>query len=181
MTPYKGDGYEVIFWDESGASPASAVKTWNDYPASKDIILNSGAWSQKKWLVMGVAMDGGYAILWLGETDDPGNHIRVCESDSLIGLSPVRKSASSVTEPVNNSANGKEGPWSYVVISNLTNLQSAKQEVSKLRKQGFNQAGFLKGSAGYRIYIGKYNDEEKANEVKRKYASKFKGIWILKE
>ncbi|EGO65002.1 CAP domain-containing protein [Acetonema longum] len=69
---YLGNGFEIAFGTQGHqATPESALAAWLDSPGHKAVIMESGDWQDKHWPAMGVAVYGGYAVVWFGDTEDP--------------------------------------------------------------------------------------------------------------
>jgi len=64
---YPGNGYEIVHWKTSVATPQSALKSWKNSRAHRAVILNSGEWSDIQWKALGAACRGKYASAWFGE------------------------------------------------------------------------------------------------------------------
>lgn len=74
---YTGNGYE----NAAGADTAAvALAMWQQSSPHVDVILNRGIWATKTWHGMGVAMYGGYALLWFGDAIDPAGTMAPCTS-----------------------------------------------------------------------------------------------------
>ena len=72
---YTGNGYE----NAAGADTAAdALWMWQQSAPHLDVILNRGIWASKTWRGMGVAMYGGYALLWFGDANDSAGSMAPC-------------------------------------------------------------------------------------------------------
>ena len=69
-TSYPGNGYENAHWHSAQATPESALESWKTSPPHRQVILNQGPWNQD-WKALGVAIQGNFAVLWVGHEVDP--------------------------------------------------------------------------------------------------------------
>ncbi|MBN1339089.1 MAG: hypothetical protein JXA03_07190, partial [Bacteroidales bacterium] len=83
LTSYPGIAYEVVFWDNQGATASTAFEQWKTIPASKDMIISMKKWEGVEWNAMGVAIGENYAILWLGLEPDVIKETRICSSGKM--------------------------------------------------------------------------------------------------
>ena len=74
-TGYPGNGYENVFGGSGGyvATAEDALKSWTSDPPHNAVILNQGRWKKLSWQALGVGIYKGYAVMWVGEEEDPAN------------------------------------------------------------------------------------------------------------
>lgn len=69
-TSYQGKAYEMICGGDGQITAQAALRCWQNSPLNKDLLLNQGLWRNYKWQAIGISLDRGYAILWLGQEAD---------------------------------------------------------------------------------------------------------------
>lgn len=84
LTPYKGEAQEVIFWENTPNAAYSALEWWKSIDAANQLFTNQGAWTNKKWNALGVAVYQGYVSVWFGELADPVSELFVCNENRII-------------------------------------------------------------------------------------------------
>jgi uncharacterized protein YkwD len=85
LTPYQGDGYEIVaFWqsgmdsnEEIGAE--KAFDLWLKSDAHRNVIMNEKSFRNAEWRAVGVGIHGNYACVWFGMEEDPHKGINYCE------------------------------------------------------------------------------------------------------
>ncbi len=70
LTPYKADGFEVVYFDYQIPVPGNVLEKWKKNPTNNDMLLNMGQWSTESWKAIGVGIYGNYASVWLGKLPD---------------------------------------------------------------------------------------------------------------
>ncbi len=70
LTPYKGNGYEIIHYryppTAGVCTPKSSLMAWQNSAKHNEVILNRGIWSDAEWEAIGVGMYKGVACVWFG-------------------------------------------------------------------------------------------------------------------
>jgi hypothetical protein len=70
---YPGRGYENA-WGPTQVTPQKCINAWKNSEHHNDVMLNLGVWSGvsfNPWPAMGVAIEGDYCVLWMGDAEDP--------------------------------------------------------------------------------------------------------------
>jgi len=70
LTPYTGDGFEVVYFDYQIPVPENVLKKWKLNPTNNEMMLHTGQWAGEKWKAIGVGIYGNYASVWLGKLPD---------------------------------------------------------------------------------------------------------------
>jgi hypothetical protein len=70
LTTYKGDGYEMIYFDFSAPTPEAALLKWQKNSTNDNMLLNKGEFENVTWNAVGVGMYGHYAAVWFGKVED---------------------------------------------------------------------------------------------------------------
>jgi len=67
---YQGTGYEIAYSSSGQVTAEAALAGWQQSTPHRDVILEQGSWSGKKWPAMGVGLYQHYAVIWFSETAD---------------------------------------------------------------------------------------------------------------
>jgi hypothetical protein len=70
---YHGNGYENA-WGPTAVTPQKCLDAWIGSSHHNDVMLNQGSWQGRMfnpWPAMGVAIEGDYCVLWMGDATDP--------------------------------------------------------------------------------------------------------------
>lgn len=84
LTSYKGYGFEIAFgsadpeYTEYVATAEEALAAWQKSPGHNNVILNKEVWQRMKWQAIGIAVSGGYAVVWFGAERDEADVPKVC-------------------------------------------------------------------------------------------------------
>ncbi len=70
LTAYRGDGFEIAYYHSAGATATAALESWKNSPGHHNVILNRDMWQRVTWKVMGVGINGNYAVVWFGYEAD---------------------------------------------------------------------------------------------------------------
>lgn len=71
LTPYRGNGYEIVYMNSESATYQGAFASWKTSPAHAEVVLNQGAWARRDWKAVGVGIYGRFAAVWFGNERDP--------------------------------------------------------------------------------------------------------------
>jgi len=203
ITGYPGNGYELIYWGEESATPADAAELWQQLDASLDMILCKGKWKGYEWKAMGAGLEGGYAVLWLGDVSDKKMEVAgtksLVVSDQLVTKKPIATDTKDSgirnfkTEPVGSSkatATKKGSTVSvsensatkyYLIVASVKTSESANSELERFKSKGYPEAKILEANNVYRIGILTFDDKTKANQKSNELKKDFPGIWIYKK
>lgn len=69
LTNYKGNGYEIAYWNSAAATSENALIGWQESPSHNAVIINKGIWKQK-WNAIGIGIYKNYAVIWFGNEPD---------------------------------------------------------------------------------------------------------------
>jgi len=171
FTPYKGKGYEIIYWENSNAIPDSIIAIWKSIDYVKNYLLNTGKWQGKKWNSIGIGIYENYACAWFGELADPAGPVLSC------GNIPVHATADT-TKP-DKKEKVATGTY-YIIIKSNIPMETASKMIPKLISEGFPLAKVLEkdGKARISVYesLNKTETLVQLREIKKKY----KNAWLLK-
>jgi hypothetical protein len=71
LTPYKGKGYEIVYWENNPVTIDSIIPFWKSIGYFNSFLMNTGKWQGKNWNAIGIAICENYASAWFGEVQDP--------------------------------------------------------------------------------------------------------------
>lgn len=172
LTGYKSKAYEVVYSGGEEARAEDAFELWTDIALMNDYLLNRGKWT-KPWLAIGIGIYGEYACLWFGEGTDIAGTLSDCSSI------PVQKDSAMNLQEAWPNTNGNPNDY-YIIISSTSTLESAIQEVKKIKENGFAEAIYLKNESFYRIAVNKFKDEVSAYKELELVKKQFPDAWLLK-
>ena len=201
ITGYPGDGYELIYWGEDKAIPSEAADLWKQVEASSDMILSRAKWSGYQWKALGVGVKGGYAILWLGDTNDKNTEEKSDRKTPVVQQSNVKVPAAEKSPAQDNTrtkpaikqkeAAGSEkitqpvlsetGEMYFLIVSSIKTADGADTELKKVKSKGYPDAYILKGESVFRIAVASFDSAQKATAKKNELKEKFPGIWVLRK
>lgn len=172
LTGYKSKAYEVVYSGGEEAKAEDAFELWTDIAMMNDYLLNTGRWT-KPWLAVGIGIYGEYACLWFGEGPDIAGPLLDCSSiivqkDSLINQGEI---------PSNRTGGTNDF---YIITSSTSTLESAIQEVNKVKERGFPDAIYLSNENFYRIAVARFKDEASAYKKLEVVKKQFPDAWLLK-
>lgn len=172
ITNYPGLGYEIVYWENKEATANKAMNQWRETPASRSILTNFKEWENFRWNACGVAIKGGFAIVWLGEEFDTEPETRICGKEITIKNEPPAQEAQpQVVSEVTNRF--------YIIFGNFNNLEDAKKMIKGYVDAGFSKAKIIYKDNKYRISLSDYPTKELASDAKKELPAKFKDAWIM--
>lgn len=172
LTSYPGKGYEVIYWDSRGASPSKAFDQWKTVHAAKSMLINLREWEEVVWKAMGISIKGNFAILWLGEAEDPVNGTLICGTNDTI----VNKKANPAAE---GAILTKPTDRFHIIVRSFNAEADAQTALKELREDGNDEARLIANDNKYRISLMSFADRESAEEAKSRLENKYKDAWIM--
>ncbi|HNS18382.1 MAG TPA: CAP domain-containing protein [Bacteroidales bacterium] len=75
LTPYKGRGYEIAYWNDFWyENPddivVDALNAWKKSNGHLSVMINTDRWRELEWKAMGVSVYKGYVLVWFGEEEE---------------------------------------------------------------------------------------------------------------
>ncbi len=172
LTNYKGNGYELVYWENREASADKAFDQWRETNAARAMITNAKDWEIYNWNALGVSIDGGFASAWFGQDPDVEKETKICGSE----MSITNKSPSTNSEPLLvSSATGRF----YLIYGNFNTLEDAKAHLKKYQNEGFDKVKIVSKDSKFRISLSDYSTKELATKAKKELPVKYKDAWIL--
>jgi hypothetical protein len=172
LTNYPGNAYEVVYWESREANAEKAIDQWKETSAAQSVLTNFKDWEKYSWNAIGVGIEGGFAIIWLGEEPDPENEIKICGIETIIVNEPVIESAD---PQVVSAGTGRF----YLIFGNYSTLNEAKAQADKYVKEGFTKAKVISKDDKFRISLNDFSSKELATQGKKELPVKYKEAWIM--
>ena len=173
LTNYTGEGHELSFWDNKGATPDSIVRFFLDLAQSRELILNTGKWSYFSWKAVGVAIYKNYASIWFGESIDMENEPAMCGSGKTFESYSFR--AESRPDAVRNPT----GRY-YIIFGSFVRMEDAERAREQFRREGFPQARVIVNENTFRVSLSDHATMEEAQKNKASLGSKYREAWIAR-
>jgi len=79
LSEYKGDGFEISFWQSNGATANLAIEGWKKSVPHNNMMINRDIWKKLTWNACGVGLYGNYAVVWFGREKDPAGEAKKCQ------------------------------------------------------------------------------------------------------
>lgn len=173
LTAYNAAGFECTYVAFDGQADApEALKAWQNSPAHRNVLLNKNHWTEKEWQALGVGIYKQFAVIWLGNIKDPAGQ-------PLTNILPAQKTNThQLNKTIANIQTPKHRTF-YLIVGSFSEKNEATKCLNNLNNKGYNQAGIITGGNGYRVFLGKYNNKQEAQNAKNKHKAKHEDIWIL--
>jgi hypothetical protein len=173
LTGYPGKGYEVVYWESREASAEKAINQWKETLAAKSVLSNFREWENYNWGAMGVGIDGGFAIIWLGEEADIEKETMVCGGEAIINQPPAPVQVQG--PQIVSESTGRF----YLIFGNYATMNEAKSVAAKYFKEGFTKAKVITKDDKFRISLNDFPSKELAAQGKKELPPKYKDAWIM--
>lgn len=185
LTGYSGKGYELIYWDDETATPFDAFELWKQVEASREMILNKGKWESKSWKAMGVGIENGYAVIWLGDKTDKFFNISICGADTLVqsakpALSEPAINTRNAMEPASGKQPSVKEPY-FIIVASFAAESQATDRKAELVSQGYQDATIIQSNGRFRVSLGSYATEAKAKARMKDLRASFPDCWLYKQ
>lgn len=172
LTSYVYRGYELSYYEERIIQVDSLFALWKSTTEASEILLTKGAYRDKKWEAMGLAIGENYACVWFGQRADSKGKPPKC-ADLAASQQKVN-----TTNVINTAADNSKY---YLIYGSFSNRNDADEAVKRYRNNGFKQAMVLEKASKIRVAIGVYDNLKDAMAAKEKLAASFSDAWILKD
>lgn len=174
LTAYTGNGYELVYYDNTQQALENAWQAWIENPASKALILNTGQWVAFEWQAVGVGVFEGYVSLWLGTRSDPQLPL-LCSTDGLTKKAlPEHHQADNVGEQAQKQTRF------YLIIGSHDNLNAAQRHIKMLKKKGFDRARVLPCKKNFRVSLEDFLTSNEAGKARKSLVDQYPDLWVLK-
>ncbi|RLD36839.1 MAG: hypothetical protein DRI74_08235 [Bacteroidetes bacterium] len=171
---YSSEAYEITYWSNVENSPRQILSFWRENKISADLLINRGNWENKSWKAIGIGIEDGYAVVWLGEGIDYEVSTPVCGTSIQ-----VLNNASPEYKAKNTQKQSTENPVYYITIGSYKNRKDGVNAVRSYKEMGYPKAILVETANKFRVAIDYFTNKKEADRSLKKYAQKFKGAWIL--
>lgn len=172
ISNYPGKAWEITYWEDDIQDMSSVLNFWNEIPYSADMISNTGKWSSVEWKSIGVGIQDGYILLWLGKMDDVEAQTVICETGERINNSAVIMATAT-------DASSSTEKYYYIIIGSYNITTDAKSAVTSYKEMGYQNAEVLENGGRLRLSIDRFNSQEDADKALPSYREKFQGAWVF--
>jgi len=171
---YPTIAYEITYWSNVENSPRQILSFWRKNKVSSNMLLNQKKWGNISWKAIGVGIEDGYAVVWLGKAVDIEMETKVCGSSVKIlnDASPDYKASHA-------KLSGNKTPIFYITVGSYNNRKDAVSAVNSYKQMGYPKAVLVERDNKIRLAIDYFTDKKEADVALKKYAKKFKGSWVL--
>ncbi len=168
LTDYKGLGFELAYYDNTGSAGMNAYEAWIRHEKNRAFLLNEGTYLSFDWNAVGIKIFKGYVLLWFGTTVDVSAPIVVCGQAEPVGQDVVP------------AVESKENPvFYYVVVASYSSEKDALKDKLRWEKRFFEPLKVIQGRGRYRLAVGAYNDNEAAKKALRRIKKTVKDAWVI--
>ncbi len=171
LTSYPYRGYEMVVYFDDKISLDSLMKLWSDSKEMLDMLLTRGAYEQKKWICMGLAMNDHYASIWFGQRRDRASEPKLCETVDT----------TAVVQVAERKETDAQLPIYYVIFGSFDNIKDAREALKRIKKNGYDDAGILTKNNHFRIYLLQFSSLKEAMFAKQGLPYTYNEAWILKD
>jgi hypothetical protein len=183
LTDYKGNGQELILWENVEVSPLSALNQWRIFGPTNDLLLNRDRWKEKSWKAMGVAIFQGYVSVWFGEVVDQETTVKLCNGNKKLTSDWL------INEYLSESGNDADEETDveepqvtyYLIVGSFKEEALSQTEVKRLQSGGYADAKVVEKEGNYRISVYDFSDLTEAQKMRRQLDAVFKGVWIMEK
>lgn len=181
ITGYPGDGYELIYWGEDNATPAEAAALWKQVSASSDMILSQAKWSGYQWKAIGVGIKSGYAVLWLGDTDNTnGNGSSSVAQPAEQKTIPKPESVSKTQDPEKKTTKPEAVTKSLETQKKSTVPETPVKQKEVVPSQEIKEKPVTAIGSQFYLIVGSFKEIEAANsELKKVRLKGYPAAFIL--
>lgn len=172
---YPAEAYEITYWSNVEKMPRQILSFWREKKVSADMLLNRNEWKSSAWKAIGVGIEEGYAVVWLGKVVDYEVSTPVCGSQIKVlnDAAPDYKLAQATQVKNPNQS------IYYITIASFNDRKDAINAVKSYKEMGYPKTVLLEVENKIRVAVDYYTDKSEADNALKKYAQKFKGAWIL--
>lgn len=177
LTNYSGKAWEITYWDNTELDLNNVLDFWKGIEYTSSMLTNTGKWSDKVWKSIGVGIQDGYVLVWLGQNEDIEASTVICETGERILNKSIPNEL--VIPQANATNNAKTQYEFYIIIASFNNLSDADGAVKGYHQMGYPNAVIVEDQGRVRVAIDKLDTEGKAKAALADYRSKFQGAWIF--
>ncbi len=207
LTPYKGKGFEIVYWGSDAAVIDSIITFWKSMDYFNSFLMNTGKWQGTKWNAIGVGIHENYACAWFGELPDPDGEPFVCGQEPQKLLSQTKDKAERVEkkEPgkekdvdksatilspdkakatksrvINENSNAGKGNY-YIIVKSSAPEKELQLFLKDLRIKGYLTSRLIEKNGKQRVSIMEFQDKRKADSALIQVKKTWTDAWILEQ
>ena len=211
MTPYRGKGYEIVYYENDPVVIDSIITLWKSMDYFNSFLMNTGNWQAKKWNSIGIGIYENYACAWFGELPDPEGGPAICGQEAQKAVSPQEEQQA----PVGNKNQGTdiqkksvaikvappapiEKPKSpqgtvihenslpgkqyyYIIVKGVAPEKELQRFLTDLQSKGYKTSRLIERDGKQRVSIMNFLDKAKADSALIKVRKNWPDAWILKQ
>jgi hypothetical protein len=197
FTPYKGKGYEIVYWENNQADIDSVINFWKSVGYFNNFLLNTGKWQSQKWEALGVGIYENYACAWFGEMPDPlgpplisgetalkkaadtGTEKQLVQSNSPeTRHTAVKEEHNPKLQPANPAA--KAQVKYYIIVRSNVPLKDTAKIVKLYANKGFPAVKSLEKEGKARISVFESSDRAETIAKLKEIKLQYHDAWLLK-
>ena len=180
LTSYPGKAWEITYWDNQELNLDNVVEFWTSIEYTAAILSNTEKWKDKVWKSIGVGIQDGYVLLWLGEKEDVELNTIVCESgEKIMNKSIPNELVMPEISQTDSTGNSEKAQKYFIIIGSYNKKGDAQAAIDSYHQMGYPNAQIIEEQGRVRVAIDKLESEAAANESLAKYRNKFQGAWIF--
>jgi len=176
LSNYPGKAWELTYWENSKADLDFVLDFWMSIPYTADMISSSNAWEKKEWKSMGVGIQDGYVLVWMGTDVDVEISTLICETGERIMNKSIPNELNAPV--VQNNTKANEGTY-FIIIGSFKVKSDASSAVESYHQMGYPNAVVIESQGRIRVAIDAFISQELADASLEKYRNKFQGAWIF--
>jgi len=203
LTPYRGKGYEIVYWENDAAIIDSIITLWKSMDYFNSFLMNSGKWQGKRWNAIGIGIHENYACAWFGEFPDPEGEPFVCGQETPKPIAPQKEQTELPKDqkglakekpalPKEKPELPKEKPASvlpketgkvnyYVIVKGVAPQTELLQVLKDLKSKGYSNSRLVEKEGKQRVSIMEFSEKLKADSALRQVRKKWEDAWILEK
>jgi hypothetical protein len=206
LTPYKGKGYEIVYWENDAAVIDSIITLWKSMDYFNSFLMNTGKWQGKKWNAIGIGIHENYACAWFGELPDPEGEPILCgqvspnnsfvpkEKPGLIGKKepekkgvPQKKVPFEEPKKVNPPAPklvstlATTGTNYYIIVKGVAPDKELQHFLKDLQLKGYSSSKLVEKNGKQRVSIMEFHEKSKADSALRQIKKTWQDAWLLEK
>ena len=182
LTDYVGKAWELTYWDNIDVSAEEVLSFWNSIPATASMLSNTDKWSDVNWNSIGIGMNGGYVLVWLGKKEDLEPHTIICETGEKIlnkSIPNELKVPIATTAKDPSSSPNLESQKYYIIIGSFNRKADAQTAIDSYHQMGYPNAMIVEEGGKVRVAIDHLSTKSEADDALKKYREKFQGAWVF--
>jgi hypothetical protein len=211
LTPYKGKGFEIVYWENSPVVIDSIIALWKSMDYFNSFLMNTGKWQGKKWNAIGIGIHENYACAWFGELPDPEGEPLICGQEPQPTVSQPKEIAvkKEKKEPAKEVKEGKDvakteaavpaenvrttvpeisheipvagAEHYYIIVKGVAPEKELQRYLNELLLKGYSTARLVEKNGKQRVSIMEFQEKSLADRALKQVKKIWEDAWILKK